>query len=127
MVRTKPLTSRRSSAAVRSGAVVALFPGGGRARVVGKRRDQPGLVRDDDGLYPVADPQLGQDTTDVRLDGRLGELERVGQLGVAQTTAEQREHPAFPGRERGWRVAYVAVSHAAEAHPRATAASYSAT
>ena len=35
------------------------------------------------------------------LHRRLAELERTGQLGIAQAAGEQGEHLAFPGGERG--------------------------
>lgn len=45
-------------------------------------RDQPCLVGKNDDLYAVTQLELGEDTADVRLDGRLGEHEPLCDLGV---------------------------------------------
>lgn len=53
-----------------------------RASVV--RRDQTGAVGVDDGLYPVAQVELGEDARDERLDGLAADDQLIGDLGVRE-------------------------------------------
>jgi len=46
--------------------------------------DQAGLVGQDDRLDAVAQAQLGQNAADVRLHGRLGDEQALGDLRVGQ-------------------------------------------
>ena len=54
--------------------------------------DQAVVERENDGGGPVAEVELGEDVADVGLDGALAEYEVAGDLGVAQTSTDQREH-----------------------------------
>ena len=44
--------------------------------------DETDLVGVDDGLYPIAQPELGEDAPEVGLYRRLGDEEVFGDLGV---------------------------------------------
>ncbi len=69
-----------------------------RARL---RHDQPGLVRQHDGLHPVAETQLGQHPTDVGLHRALLDHEAAGDLPVGESLGDQPQHVELPGRQRG--------------------------
>jgi hypothetical protein len=53
------------------------------------RRSQAGLVGEDDGPDPVAEPELSQDRCQVVLDGRLTQHQLRGKLGVTEAPGEQ--------------------------------------
>ena len=71
------------------------------ARVVAgsglSRSDETDLVGEDHDLHAVAQAELGEDAADVGLDGRLGEHELRGDLGVR---ASARELSASTSRSR---------------------------
>ena len=52
------------------------------------RKDQPGLVGEHDGLHAVAQVELAEDATHVRLRGGLGDEQRLSDLGVGQATSD---------------------------------------
>ena len=56
------------------------------------RRDQAGLVREDDGLDPVAQAQLGEHVADVGLHRRLAHDQLCGDLRVGHALGDQPEH-----------------------------------
>jgi hypothetical protein len=58
------------------------------------RRNEPVLVGEDHHLHPIADPELGQDVTDVRFHGGLGEEEPLRGLGVGVTPSDLQQHVA---------------------------------
>jgi len=52
---------------------------------------QPGLIGDDDGLYPVAQVQPHQDSCYVGLHGRGGHDEVLGDFGVGHAGRDELE------------------------------------
>ena len=56
---------------------------------------EAGLVREHDGLGPVAEPQLVEHAADVRLDRGLGDEQRTGDLCVRQAPGHEDEHLAL--------------------------------
>src|SRR5690606_18308981 len=68
-----------------------------RARSAGL--DQPRLVGEDHRLHPVAQVELGQHLSDVRLDRRLGDDEPLGDLPVRQALGDELEHLALTCRQ----------------------------
>lgn len=58
------------------------------------------LVRVDDGVNAVAQPQLGEDPADVGLDGTLSDHQPAGDLLVRQPFGDELEHVPFAGGER---------------------------
>src|SRR5260370_22938784 len=65
------------------------------------RPDQAGLVGQDDHLNPVAQAELGQDPADVRLDRRLGHVQRGGDLGVRLALGHRHDDLALAFGQRG--------------------------
>src|SRR3954469_9731816 len=57
--------------------------------VDGAGPDEAGLVREHDRLGTVAQVELVEQVGDVGLDGRLGEEQRLGDLAVGETAADQ--------------------------------------
>ena len=57
-------------------------------------RDQSALVRQDDGLNSVPEPELREQAGDMGLDRALADEQLGGQLGVALTA---RQHPQHLG------------------------------
>ena len=53
------------------------------------RLDEARLVREDDGLDAVAEPELPEDARDMRLHGRLADEELLGDLGVREASRDQ--------------------------------------
>ena len=62
-------------------------------------RDDPALVREHDGLHPVAQIELQEHAADVALDGGLADHEVFGDLGVGEAARHELEHFALAGRE----------------------------
>src|SRR5689334_12510672 len=54
--------------------------------------DKPRLVREHHGLDAVAKVELLQDVRDVRLDGRVADVELTADLGVRVAARDQAEH-----------------------------------
>jgi hypothetical protein len=67
---------------------------GSRSRV-----DEAGLVGVDHRLDPVAQPELRQHPSEVRLDSRLGDEEPLGNLGVGKAAGELRQDRPLPRGE----------------------------
>src|SRR5918992_2814454 len=63
------------------------------------RHDQAVVEREDHGGRPVAKAELREHVADVGLDGALPEDQLVGDLAVAQSGPDQREHLALPRGE----------------------------
>jgi hypothetical protein len=63
-----------------------------------RRRDEPGLVGEDDGLHAVAQLELAEQAPDVGLDRVLAEHELGGDLGVRQPWATSRRTVDLAGR-----------------------------
>jgi hypothetical protein len=76
------------------------------------RLDEPGVVREHDGLHAVAERELLEDVADVRAHRGIGNEELGGDLVVRGTSADEREHLALGRGER--------VDGARRASPRAT-------
>lgn len=72
------------------------------------RADQPGLVGQYDGLYPVAELEFGEEPGHVGFDRRLAEGQLRGKFGVAQPSTPSEANQigrAVPGRSgRSWAV-----------------------
>jgi len=71
---------------VRGGALVAMA---WRPRV---SLEKPRLVREHHGLDAVAKVELLQDVRDMRLDGRVADVELAADLGVRVAARDQAEH-----------------------------------
>jgi hypothetical protein len=54
--------------------------------------DQAGLVRQDDGLGPVAEAEFGEQVGEVCLHRRLTEEQRAGDLLVGSAPGDEAEH-----------------------------------
>ena len=70
------------------------------------RLHDAGLVGQDHGLHPVAQPELGEQVPDVRLHGRLADDQVGGYLRVGQAAGEPQQDVALPDGQRcqpGWR------------------------
>jgi hypothetical protein len=63
----------------------------------GARFDEPCLVGVDDGLGAVAEVELGVDTCDVGLDGRVADDQLGGDLGVGVAAGDELEPRARAG------------------------------
>ena len=59
------------------------------------RVDEPGLVGEHDRLDAVAQVELLEDVRDVRLDGRLADVELLADLGVREAAGDQAEDVAL--------------------------------
>src|SRR4051794_17553895 len=57
--------------------------------------DEAGLVCHDDGLCPVACPQLGEDPCQVSFDGGHGQVELPSDLVVGESRGDAAQHLAF--------------------------------
>jgi hypothetical protein len=72
------------------------------------RVEESGLVGQHDRLRTVAQPELLQQASDVRLDGRVADEELGADLGVGESARDQAEHLHLPGGQaahrRGWRL-----------------------
>src|SRR5207248_8697783 len=74
--------------------------------------DDPGFVGEDDGLYAVAQAELGEHSPDVRLDGGVGHDELLGDLRVGEAAGDEFQDVELAGcqvvelwwRPRGGRV-----------------------
>src|SRR5699024_1589198 len=64
------------------------------------RRHDARVVREDDGLHAIADAQLHEDASHVRLDGGLGEDQGLDDLGVAEAPAHELEDLLLAWGER---------------------------
>jgi hypothetical protein len=62
--------------------------------------DQARLVGEHDGLHPIVELELGEDTADVGLHGRFGEDESFGDLRVGVSGGDLDEYFALPRCER---------------------------
>src|SRR6476661_3993759 len=60
-------------------------------RLTSVRLDEPGVVREHDGLYTVAERELLEDVADVRTHRGIGNEELGGDLVVRGTPADERE------------------------------------
>ena len=54
--------------------------------------EQSRFVREHDGLDPVAQIELLEDVRDVRLDGRIADVELLADLGVREPAGDQAKH-----------------------------------
>lgn len=63
------------------------------------RLEEAGLVRQDDRLHPVAEVKLLQDMGDVRLDGRLADVELLPDLRVGEALCNQAQDVALAARQ----------------------------
>src|SRR2546428_11965478 len=63
---------------------------------VTRTSDDPAIEGVDDGRGSVPQVQLGEDVSDVRLDGRLADEELFGDLAVVPTPGYQAQHLDLP-------------------------------
>jgi hypothetical protein len=70
-----------------------------RRGLPGSPVDEADLVRVDHRLDPVAQPELRQHPSEVRLHSRLGDEEPLGDLGVGEAAGELRQDRQLPGCE----------------------------
>ena len=68
-----------------------------------RRPHQSRLEGEDDGLHPVAQPELGQQPAHVGLDGRLGDVEALGDLGVGEAVGDGEQDLALALGQAGQR------------------------
>ncbi|HSK91161.1 MAG TPA: hypothetical protein VK875_07600 [Euzebyales bacterium] len=78
------------------------------------RLDQAVLVRRDDGVRAVAYPELGEEPVDVRLDGRLADVQLGGDVAVGAFTADQLEDLELTFGQGGQGLGVVAPQWAAD-------------
>src|SRR5690348_2256758 len=62
---------------------------------------QAGLVGEHDGLHAVAQAELLEDVSDMRLDRRLADVALLGDLGVGQPAGDEAKNVSFASRELG--------------------------
>ena len=89
----------RGAAGDRAGRQAAVGDHERRRRAAASTRgDEPALVGVDHGLHAVAQAELAEQVGDVGLDRRLGDDERLGDLGVARARRRASAAPAARGR-----------------------------
>jgi hypothetical protein len=69
------------------------------------RLDESDVVGEDEHLYSVAQPQVGQDVPDVGLGGGIGQMQPAGDLVVRSALGHFDQNLAFSFGERGHEVA----------------------
>ena len=57
--------------------------------------DDAGFVGEDDGLYPVAEVEFGEDAGDVAFHGGVAEVEVGCDLGIGEAAGEEPEDVEF--------------------------------
>src|SRR5438105_14123543 len=65
------------------------------------RVEEPRLVREDDRLDAVTEVELLEDVRDVRLDGRVADVELSADLGVREAAGDEAKHVELALREIG--------------------------